>query len=364
MITFFGGFVGGFKFIPALGGLRAIAALMVFHQHATKAGLLPNAFGTAGDCGVMLFFCLSGFLMAELYLRQEASWASIRDFIRARFARIYPLFAIVVLGSALIYYFDHRFPFRLDASEVKQHLLLFGSWFTLWTISVEFQFYAIFIAFWMTWAALPEKCREAGLALICMASVLILWLAGYPGGKIAITHYLHFFLVGILAAMIVWRAADRFGRAAGFVLPVLLAVSVLGLFMFEFGEAPDSYRSFPLLIWAGTIILAAAAGKGFFAERILGSRLLVYLGELSFGIYLLHRPVMYLWMKLIGLRLHWSLMFLLISATLLAASHLAYCWIEQPARRALLRNRSRIGRDWPGLRLPWSEATRRLGEVS
>jgi peptidoglycan/LPS O-acetylase OafA/YrhL len=322
------------RFIPALNGLRGIAALAVFAFHASQKGLLPGwlAESNSGPLGVMLFFCLSGLLMAELYIRQDATVGSVRNFVRARFARIFPLFTVVVVGSALIYHFDSRFPFQLDAVAATKHLLLFGDGLTMWSISVEFQFYAMFVALWVLYAAIPETYRNLGLALVCIALVFALWVAGYPGERIEITHYAQFFLVGVLAAIIVWQVPKtRIGRAASFVLPLLFGVYVLS--SVSLGPSDyDSYRSLPLLILAGTIVLAGAVGKGFFAERVLGSQLMVYLGELSFGIYLLHRPVMYFWEDLIGLNLHSKPVFLIVTATLLAASHLSFRWIEQPAR--------------------------------
>jgi peptidoglycan/LPS O-acetylase OafA/YrhL len=330
--------VGGLKFIPALNGLRAIAALAVFAHHASQNGLLPGVFAEAGlgQLGVMLFFCLSGLLMAELYIRQDATWASVWNFVRARFARIFPLFAVVVVGSALIYHYDTSFPFHLDAVAATKHLLLFGDGLTMWSISVEFQFYAAFVGLWLLYAALPERHRNIGLGMVCIGLVLALWMAGYPGERIAITHYGQFFLVGVLAAIILWQAsaATGLGRTASFVLPLLLALDVLASVILG-PSAHDCYRSLPLLILAGTIVLAGRVGRGFFAERVLGSRLMVYLGEVSFSLYLLHRPVMYLWQSLVGLHLHWTAMFLIVTVTLLAASHLAYRWIEQPARRQL-----------------------------
>ena len=334
------------QFIPALNGLRAIAALTVFAFHASQNGLLPEglARSNSGPLGVMLFFCLSGLLMAELYIRQDVSVGSVWNFVRARFARIFPLFSVIVVGSALIYHFDTRFPFQLDATGAAKHLLLFGDGLTMWSISVEFQFYALFIALWVLYAALPERHRNIGLALICIGLVFALRVAGYPGGKIAITHYGQCFLVGVLAAIILWhtQTAAAIGRTASLVLPFLLA---LGVLLWVILAPTDCYRALPLLILTGTIVLASGAGMGFFAGRVLGSKLMVYLGEVSFGIYLLHRPVMYFWQELIGLRLNGTAMFLIITATLLAASHLAYRWIEQPARRALSPS-SRGGRRW------------------
>jgi peptidoglycan/LPS O-acetylase OafA/YrhL len=330
------------QFIPALNGLRAIAALSVFTFHAAEEGFLPVviARADAGGRGVLLFFCLSGLLMAELYLRHDASWTSLWRFIRARFARIFPLFATVVICSALIYHFDHRFPFGLDASGVVKHLLLFGHGATLWSISVEFQFYAIFVGIWLLYAIPPEKYRNFGFTLVCIGLMLVLWIVGYPGKPIKITLYGHFFLAGALAAVILRqaKASNLIGRAANFMLPLLLALYALGSFVL----GSSHQESFPLLILTGSIVLAGAVGKGFFAERVLGSQLMVYLGDVSFGLYLLHRPVMYFWRDLVGLHFHWTIMFLTVTATLLAASHLAYRWIEQPARRAIAPDRSAV----------------------
>ena len=107
----------------SLGGVRATRV-----TKRTAAQSVVDA--RAGQLGVMLFFCLSGLLMAELYLRQDATWASVWNFVRARFAGIFPLFATFVVGSALIYHFDTRFPFQLDAVAATKHLLLFGDGLT------------------------------------------------------------------------------------------------------------------------------------------------------------------------------------------------------------------------------------------
>jgi peptidoglycan/LPS O-acetylase OafA/YrhL len=338
----------GTQFIPALSGLRAIAALAVLGMHLSSKGLLPRVFVGArtGELGVMLFFCLSGLLMANLYLRHEATPASLWRFVRARFARIFPLFAVVVIGSALIYHFDSRFPFHLDALDAAKHLLLFGSGTTIWSISVEFQFYAAFIALWLLYAALPDRYRESGLVVVCIGVILALWTLGYPGGRIAITHYGQIFLIGVLAAMIFWHAPEGLGRAASLLLPVLLALDVTTALVLGPSEY-DCYRSTALLVLTGAIVLCGAAGQGFFAERILGSRSMVYLGEISFGLYLLQKPAIYFWKTLgvlLGLHLHGNKLLVLILATLLVAAHLAYRFIEQPARRALTRDHQDVSR--------------------
>jgi peptidoglycan/LPS O-acetylase OafA/YrhL len=317
-------------------------------MHLSSKGLLPRVLVGArtGELGVMLFFCLSGLLMANLYLRREATPASLWHFVRARVARIFPLFAVVVIGSALIYHFDSRFPFHLDALDVAQHLLLFGSGTTIWSISVEFQFYAAFIGLWLLYAALPDRYRESGLVVVCIGVILALWALGYPGGRIAITHYGQIFLIGVLVAMIFWHLPEGLGRAASLLLPLLLALDVTTALVLGPSEY-DCYRSTALLVLTGAIVLCGTVGQGFFAERILGSRLMVYLGEISFGVYLLQKPTIYFCKTLgvlLGLHLHGNKLLVLILATLLLASHLAYRFIEQPARRALTRDRQDVSR--------------------
>jgi peptidoglycan/LPS O-acetylase OafA/YrhL len=167
----------------------------------------------------MLFFCLSGLLMAELYIRQDATWASVWNFIRARFARIFPLFAVVVVGSALIYHYDTGFPFHLDAVAATKHLLLLGDGLTMWSISVEFQFYAAFVGLWLLYAALPKRHQKWAVLSGRGSAAIILWQAS---------------------------AATGLGRAASFVLPLLLALDVLAS-VIPGPSAHDCYRSHPSL---------------------------------------------------------------------------------------------------------------------
>jgi hypothetical protein len=72
-------------------------------------------------------------------------------------------------------------------------------------------------------------------------------------------------------------------------------------------DEANSYRFLPLLIIAGTIVLFAANGTGVIVDRFLESKVMICLGEVSFGLYLLHRPVMYLWLDVFGIRVHWTL---------------------------------------------------------
>ena len=322
-------------FIPALGGLRALAALAVYADHAAQMGMAPRQMGHlwwVGECGVMLFFTLSGFLMADLYLRQGSSMFSVATFARARFARIYPLFALTVIGSAVVYHIDQTFIFQIGKREALEHLLLFGDGLTLWTISVEFQFYATFIALWLIYAMLRVDHRDGVFALICTSLILLLWLAGFPGERIALTHYAQFFLVGILAALASWHLPRDPSRWADWALPIGLGLMGLGVLLAKFAQAGDAFRQTWLLTLTGVIVMSAAISNGFFS-RCLGCRVLVYLGEISFGIYLLHRPMIYLWYRL-DLAVPEPFAIPTVTLLLIGVSS-AYRLIEVPARELI-----------------------------
>ena len=321
------------RFIPALNGLRALAALAVFEAHSAEVGLLPSAFKSVdvGKPGVILFFCVSGFLMAELYLRQNANWSSIWRFGRARFARIYPLFATIVLVSMLVYRFDDAFPFSFGCLRSNQTFAF------LWrrTHAVDDKrrgpvlsdLYSTMAGLCSIPSARPRYLVRSDLHRISVCPLV----CPVPGRQDQ-PHTLRTLLPGRDSmAVALWHVpADRIGRAAGAALPILIPLLLL------MGEpwSHDPYRSLSLLTLAGIIISAAAIGEGFFAERILGSRLMVYLGEVSFGIYLLHRPVTYFWENF---EFHWTVKILVVVTTVLVASHFAHVWIERPARQALSR---------------------------
>ena len=91
--------------LPALTGLRAIAAgwVVLFHYRDDLLALVPglaplDTFMRAGYLGVDLFFPLSGFVLAYTYADRlgSFSWVGSRDFIRNRFARVWPVHVLTL----------------------------------------------------------------------------------------------------------------------------------------------------------------------------------------------------------------------------------------------------------------------------
>lgn len=158
--------------IPVLDGVRAIACLsvLVFHVNfalnaihislPTLRGLqtFTNAIAIAGQCGVVLFFVLSGFLLFLPYAKAllfDSAWPSLRQFYLRRIFRIVPayyaaLFLITLLFARQYFQISHWhdlwlfLTLRQDFPATYQKIS--GPF---WTLAVEFQFYLLLP--WIAW---------------------------------------------------------------------------------------------------------------------------------------------------------------------------------------------------------------------
>ncbi len=101
-------------YVPALTGLRAVAAYLVFWHHANPFAEQPTSFAyhlvRQGYVGVSLFFVLSGFLIHNRYadraeIKNRQFWHS---YLQNRFARIYPLYAILLTVTIIVNWFRHQ----------------------------------------------------------------------------------------------------------------------------------------------------------------------------------------------------------------------------------------------------------------
>jgi peptidoglycan/LPS O-acetylase OafA/YrhL len=332
--------------IEPLHGLRGCAALLVLVGHARPRTNFPPV-DAAPAIGVALFFILSGFLMGYWYLGVAPSRVSIKSYIVARFARVYPLFAAVVISTILISLVteNNSSPFALHLPDLVPHLLFYGSGSTVWTISVEFQFYAAFVGIWVLYAAL----NRVDVGWIFVPSVLIfiaaVWIAGHPEGRINLLRYAHLFLIGILCALAFKRHRPMIEKWSPLILPwaaVLFLSSFVAIpYFYPQGQA---YAD-PLFVAVSTaLVLSAAGSQTSLVGRLLSTRTMLVLGELSFGIYLLHRPVLWVLARVPhGTRGVVTLVLVIVLTAL--AAWVANRIIERPARQMLRR----WGRVKPGI---------------
>lgn len=336
-----------------LTALRFMAALwVVFYTFWPNldVGFLPNL-AAKGYLGVELFFVLSGFILSHVYLHAFAEKRfSYRGFLWARIARVYPLHLFTLLGVMALGLGAVAVGMSIDDSVLSwktlpAHLLMLHAWglageagwnHPSWSISAEWFAYLAFPLFAL--AAWPLRKRPwvatAGAAVFLMGLYAAFErLAGFPlteatfrWGALRIVPC---FAYGC-ALYLVYRRAPL--PRAG-----LLALSAAVVMV---GSASVLAWDAVTVLAAGLLILALASIPHDRAGW-LGSRPAVYLGEISYSVYMVCAPWQILAVNLAARatgaddkRLH-VLVWLGIILGLIAAAAATYHLIERPARQAL-----------------------------
>lgn len=300
--------------IDALTGLRFFAAASIFYLHIGGHFVAPGSttpFEFAG--GVPLFFALSGFVLTVSFRS-----GSLRDFYIARVARIWPAHIAALLLLFTVFWPWSKVYFQSTESLISLalNILLLQDWIprlefyggynaVSWSISAELFFYAIFPAVYLAVKAAPVR------SLAITVTVVVLWILLLPlvdpaipplwlGSMNPITGTWPFML-GIAGGFWFLRRKADFAsvsRAKWTVVEVAVIASVIGMnSLFSEWDLPNAspaMRSFlsclgPSPIYA-LLIVCFAMSQGHIA-RFLSTRLLVYLGEVSFSFYLVHQII-------------------------------------------------------------------------
>jgi peptidoglycan/LPS O-acetylase OafA/YrhL len=355
--------------LPALTSLRGIAALWVVLYHYSVQ-CFPNLDATQythlihkGYLAVDMFFMLSGFVMTHVYHRafSESVTHHYRSFIVARIARVYPLHVLVLLlfvttaitthfaaGASLARLDDVPLRGSESVTAFAANLLMLQglnasqlSWnYPAWSISVEFVAYLLFPFVLPTiWQASARAKLSIALCLLVALTVLAFLSKGnfdQWDGPITLLRCLPEFILGTLLYC-AFRAAPRNSWLGHDAMALLAATTIVVCLQVD---APD------LLITClfGAFVLIAVLNTGVFSEWAQTAPLL-WLGDVSYSLYLLHGFVQFLAGKLltrVGISNHaalsigysFALMALMIGVCLLAA-HLTYFGVEIGSRRYL-----------------------------
>ena len=339
---------------PALDGIRALAILAVVLGHAT-------GFPASGYLGVDIFFVLSGFLITTLLLdeRLRTGAVSLRAFYRRRAYRLLPalffLLAVFVVVSALGV-LANRSPFDEAIFGVLAGLGYFSNFAIateagarampselthLWSLAAEEQFYIVWPA--VLFVVLQGRLRLAlgvlvGGLLLTTAEQLRLFFEGASWARIGFgvdTRSTSILVGCLLAVLLASGARPRVEAAARWVGPP--AIVALGiLLLWDPGRA----------VFAGPLLLAAigsamlillALDTGSLLARALSTPPLVFLGRISYSLYLWHLPV-FVAFGISGSRV--ELMDLPALGVALACAIGSYYLVEMP----FLRRKREIGK--------------------
>jgi peptidoglycan/LPS O-acetylase OafA/YrhL len=368
--------------IKALSGLRILAALWVvlFHFRPLLAASSPGVSSAlapvlnAGAQGVDLFFILSGFVLTWNYLdRMGESW-STRDtlhFLWLRLARVWPVYVVTMhLAAAFAVFTLYVGGFPLpppviesinSISWIKQ-VLLVQLWFQpffdgsswdgpAWSISAEWLAYLLFGGLVLIIFRIASATRARGLIWLAVAAAMAPML-------LLLTHGVFYtpwswlprivmqFTAGALACAAVRKLelSDRSRKAAGLTALLICGVMIGGLYLLDAyppGDMLDAGGLVDVLFVPLVITLSIGAGA---LPALLSTRVLVYLGHISFGLYMVHEIVHTAWnwavlQFQIVLTPSWSAKFIVLGLIVLAGvlAALLYHLVEEPARRWMRR---------------------------
>jgi peptidoglycan/LPS O-acetylase OafA/YrhL len=296
-----------------LDGLRGLLALGVFMHHSfTAYGYFTRGewtwsssalFNHLGQSSVALFFMITAFLFSKRLLVSSTAgrpvgWSGLYI---SRFARLVPLYAVVVSAVVISVFALSDWTLREPLVELGREL---ASWYLFvvtgqpdinqlpqtWTViagvnwSLKYEWYFYFslpLLYWplRLWAG--PKCTR--LAIACFAFVLLIGFVR-PREITEIWLYLLHFACGILAALIYQdQKLNRVISSRIFRVMAILAVACLGLL-------PNSHSAIAVGL---TFIFFLAVLGGYSIGGCLKLPAVIWLGEISYGLYLAHGLIIF-----------------------------------------------------------------------
>ena len=356
--------------------LRGFSILFVVVHHLAMGFRLPlgpsylgellgkrivNGISFNGYESVFIFFVVSGFLITQRSLAQYGTLSALnwRSFYMARFSRIFPLLALLLVVLTMLHFAgvdgyvvqaQGQTIGRALVSALGLHLNWYeaqttwlpASWDVLWSLSIEEVFY---LGFPILCIVLPQRLLVVALLALAVSLPWVrpgpeaneLWREkAYLPGMSAIA-------VGVLAAMLAhrWKPSPGFARS----LAVLGVVGLIGVFFFGDALWRTIHDHVMLILCASACFLAFAAAT-LKPEPIKGLGWLASMGRLSYEIYLSHMfivlTVCATYRATMGKDMSWT--FAVYPPTLLACVLLGLAlerWVSVPSL-VWLRSRSAV----------------------
>ena len=286
--------------MPQLDGLRAFAVLAVIYSH-----YIPSKYHFKipwGSAGVQLFFILSGFLITSILIksRGECLGKALKTFYIRRAFRIFPLYYLVLILCILLELSSVTQDFFWHLSYLSNVRFFIdngwpGTGSHLWSLSVEEQFYL----FWPL-ALLSVRHSHVRKLVFGLLSVGITLQIAKPFlfeelRLISVLTFMNFDSLGAGALLALWFNRDnlrQFGDSAflGFILPFLafLGISIMANFH-EVDAVTRVFQRLCMILSFTFIIYNAAKGTTpSWISEILLNPLIVWLGKISYGLYIWH----------------------------------------------------------------------------
>lgn len=315
--------------VASLTGVRAVAALLVVGTHAayTTGKYTHGYWGLVGarmEIGVPMFFVLSGYLLFRPWVKSAATgspWPSLSRYARNRVRRIMPAYVVTVLIAYVLYHYREAGPNpghswlglirNLTLTQIYTDGYL-GKYLhqgltQMWSLAVEAAFYVTLpLLAYLLLVVLSRRRWQPKLVLAALAALTLIspgWLVlvhidrFFPdGARLWLPTYLAWFLGGMILTVL-----QQMGVRCYAFVAIPLALICYFIVSTPIGGAPTtSPASLPealcktvfYAVIATLAVAPLALGDQGWYSRLLASRPMVWLGEISYEIFLIHLVTM------------------------------------------------------------------------
>lgn len=342
-------------FVPALNGLRGIAILLVMGNHVAlrqSGPLFPGGF-----VGVDIFFVLSGFLITTLLMQEfnRTGSVSLRNFYVRRVLRLGPALIVMLIAVCTLSFvlFDHA---RARQNCIHALIALFyaSNWVKAlsndglgivaqtWSLSAEEQFYVVWPILLLTLLRVSGRSRH--IIAVAAALALLSWMDGiYLAMKGASFTRLCFgldsrtdtLMIGCILGVIMVSVgiSENWKHSLQKLLMVVAPLSLVCLVTFSItgnvlGRGLFYYGFVAAALMTAAMILDVMVSQQSILRRFLEMKWLVWLGSISYGLYLWHWPIFFSMAYFYHLK-GWTVM-VVGTPLAFAAAMLSYYYMELP----------------------------------
>ena len=349
--------------IEQLTFTRFIAAISIVVYHFA-IGLFPfrldgvSFLFKQANLGVSFFFILSGFVMIIAYGGKGKVPIDPRKFYLSRLARIYPAY-LLALMILLVYMFVRRWSFT--GTELFLGLFVLQTWIPAyalslnapgWSLVVEFFFYALYPLLF------NRIYVKTGINKL-IVPILVVWIGtqvffniminspfyqGVQSNSHNLLYYfplmhLNEFLIGNLGGLVLLKLNNK---RDGYYTGLLLAMAAIIVILLRF-PLPWSYHDGLLAVVFVPFLIVLSKDRGIIS-RIFSFKPLIFLGDISYGVYIFQVPVYY-WTKgmlrVAGISNPYAIFYLYL-IFLIGISGLSYEFIETPIRNRVKKGHFRL----------------------
>lgn len=351
-------------YIPAIDGIRAISILLVLFSHAGLQNIIP------GNLGVLIFFVISGFLITRLMIVEVKTHGtlSLKAFYLRRIFRLMPamLVYLAVFGSACVYFFGAE----ITTMHIVSGIFYFANYYQvyvgypdyspvpiLWSLSVEEHYYIVFPFIMLLFRKDPKRM------IIWLLSAVVAVLAwrfyvyakcesntGWPYCGLPTDMRFHttttivdcIFYGSLLALTLHYAREGAFRLLLGPAALLSAGMVLLATLIIRDPFFRETIRFTIQSLCVAVLIMNVLYSSFALPRTVLCNPVLIYIGKLSYSLYLMHFGVLNIihgFEQKGLLPAHSAATTVLYLAASLGCAALSYHYIEQP----MLALRKRLG---------------------